>query len=177
MLATPLAIVPPGGFQWTPATPRVGRRAVSYYGRWPSPTQARSILLRAKELLPIVAFLEACAVLQLIQEYREQPGILTWLTGKKSTEYRPDFIFSRNGSCYLVFASARSISQVALLNANLIAYCGAEICHFRVCRFLPEKACIAALSVLSPAQLKRGLLGSSERRMVISLFDELMGTP
>ncbi len=168
---------PPGGFRWTPSVAQGGRRGVSYYGRWPSPTQGRSILLRAKELLPIVSFLEACAVLQLIQEFREQPGVLTRFVGGESAEYRPDFIFSRNGTFYLVLASARSRARGATLDANLMAYCGAERCYFRVRGFSPTKVSIAQLTALSPAQLKRGLLSDTQRGMVVTLFDELIGAP
>lgn len=177
MPAAPSLIEPLSGFRWAPSTPQMGRRAVSYYARWPSPTQGRSILLRAKELLPIAGFLEACAVLQLIQEFREQPGVLTRIAAGGPTEYHPDFIFSRSGNPYLVFAGARSLGTIADLAPDLIACYQTTICNFRVCRFSPTKACIAALSAMSPAQLKRGLLSNCERRMVISLFDELIRAP
>ncbi|CAG9180561.1 hypothetical protein LMG23992_04273 [Cupriavidus laharis] len=176
MPATALPTDPLGIFRWSPATPRIGRRAVSYYARWPSPTQGRSILLQAKELLPVTGFLEACAVLQLIQQFHEQPGVLSQTAAGGSVEYRPDFVFSRSGNLYLVFACARSIARTVDLAADLIAYYQAKPVNFRVCRFSPTKATVAALLALSPAQLKRGLLSDAERRLVMHLFEEWTDT-
>jgi hypothetical protein len=161
---------PAGFFRWDLTTPGTGRRAVSYYARWPSPTQGRAILLRSKALLPIAGFLETCAVLELIDEFREQPGVLTRTVAGTSTVYRPDFLFSRDGDTYLLFASSRSMAKAADLDRQLIAHCENTLCRFRVCRCLPPPSTSVALCALSPAQLKRGLPTPTERRLVTHLF-------
>lgn len=174
MPTTAKSIAPAAPLQWAPTAPRVGRRAVSYYGRWPSPTQGRSILLRAKELLPVVAFLEACAALQLIQEYREQPGLLTRAAGGTCTHYRPDFSFQHGTQIYLVFAGVRATQHAASLESKLFAHCGMDTCHFQVCCFPSEKQHTLVLRELSPVQFRRGEFSARQRRAVTALFDELI---
>ncbi|SDP81916.1 hypothetical protein SAMN04488595_12918 [Ralstonia sp. 25mfcol4.1] len=181
MPAFALPSAPSRLFRWDPTPPRIGRRAVSYYARWPSRTQGRAILLQSKELLPIASLLESCAILQLIQAFHEQPGVLTRPAAIRSTAYQPDFLFSRNGISYLVFASQRSLAQAADLAPHLLAVCETSqtspttLCHFRVCRFSPTKATISALSALSPARLQRGLPSHTEQRLVTHLFREWIG--
>ncbi|WP_423193727.1 hypothetical protein [Cupriavidus sp. H18C2] len=163
------------GFRWAFLPPRTGRRAVSYYGRWPSPSQGRSILLRAKELLPLVGFLEACATLQLIQEFREQPGVLTHFASGKLVEHRPDFLFSSDGIAHLIFIPTRAGMPFASPDRQLVAHGDEGVCHFRVCAFSPTKPSIIELSTLSPSHLIRGPLSGAQLSVVRSVYDELIG--
>lgn len=163
------------GFRWAFLPPRTGRRAVSYYGRWPSPSQGRSILLRAKELLPLVGFLEACATLQLIQEFREQPGVLTHFASGKLVEHCPDFLFSSDGIAHLIFIPTRAGMPFASPDRQLVAHGDEGVCHFRVCAFSPTKPSIIELSTLSPSHLIRGPLSGAQLSVVRSVYDELIG--
>lgn len=163
------------GFRWTFLPPRTGRRAVSYYGRWPSRSQGRSILLRAKELLPLAGFLEACANLQLIQEFREQPGVLSHFASGKLVELRPEFLFSSDGIAHLIFTPTRAGMPFASPVKQLVAHGDEGVCHFRVCEFSPTRPSIKVLSALSPAHLIRGPLSGAQLSVVRSVYDELIG--
>lgn len=163
------------GFRWTFSPPRTGRRAVSYYGRWPSSSQGRSILLRAKELLPLVGFLEACATLHLIQEFREQPGILSHFVSGNLVEHRPDFLFSSDGISHLIFIPTRAGMPFASPDRQLVAHGDEGVCHFRVCTLSPTKPSIIELSTLSPSHLIRGPLSGAQLSVVQSVYEELIG--